>query len=231
VPIRVAAVVSISALAILVLVFMAVAPEERVRAQSECPSPQLIDTVTGSGDQQSPPFTTTTNSFRLSYQTTADDPNAPFLANVENADPNQDPIGPAGNISRTGSANGETFANVPPGRYALQIFTTGGTQYTVKIEECGEGGQANPNEGTSGAGPTTTGSTTPKTTPAQPKTASSPQSSPQPKSSSPPSPPSSVPQGQLMNAGGPTDGPVPQMPEGGCPQEFPKQHRGACFRQ
>jgi hypothetical protein len=61
------------------------------------------------------PFTTTTDSFRLSYQTTADSPDAPFLANVESADPSQS-IGPTGSISRNGSASGETFANAPPAR-------------------------------------------------------------------------------------------------------------------
>lgn len=58
-----------------------------VGAQSECPNPQLLDTITGSGNQDSPPFTTTTNSFRISYQTTSNDPQSPFYANVESADP------------------------------------------------------------------------------------------------------------------------------------------------
>ena len=33
----------------------------------------------------------------------------------------------------------------------------------------------------------------------------------------------------LMNAGGPTAGPVPTMPGGGCPEEFPVKHHGACY--
>ncbi len=35
--------------------------------------------------------------------------------------------------------------------------------------------------------------------------------------------------GQLMNAGGPTDGPVPVMPSGGCPKEFPVLLGGGCY--
>ncbi len=36
--------------------------------------------------------------------------------------------------------------------------------------------------------------------------------------------------GQLFKAGGPTEGPVPTMPGGGCPKEFPVERGGACFR-
>jgi hypothetical protein len=33
----------------------------------------------------------------------------------------------------------------------------------------------------------------------------------------------------LMNAGGPTAGPVPLMPGGGCPEEYPVRRHGACY--
>ena len=36
--------------------------------------------------------------------------------------------------------------------------------------------------------------------------------------------------GQLMNAGGPADGPIPVMPSGGCPAEFPTERDAACYR-
>jgi hypothetical protein len=35
--------------------------------------------------------------------------------------------------------------------------------------------------------------------------------------------------GNLLEAGGPTSGPVPPMPEGGCPREFPTIRDGACY--
>jgi hypothetical protein len=35
--------------------------------------------------------------------------------------------------------------------------------------------------------------------------------------------------GQLMDAGGPSDGPVPLMPDGGCPPEFPVGGNGVCY--
>ena len=35
--------------------------------------------------------------------------------------------------------------------------------------------------------------------------------------------------GNLLEAGGPTSGPVPLMPDGGCPREFPIMRDGACY--
>lgn len=36
-------------------------------------------------------------------------------------------------------------------------------------------------------------------------------------------------QGNLMQAGGPANGPVPPMPDGSCPVEFPTERSGACY--
>ncbi len=35
--------------------------------------------------------------------------------------------------------------------------------------------------------------------------------------------------GDLLEAGGPTEGPVPNLPDGGCPTEFPIERQGACY--
>ena len=35
--------------------------------------------------------------------------------------------------------------------------------------------------------------------------------------------------GNLLEAGGPTSGPLPLMPDGGCPLEFPTMRDGACY--
>ncbi|HET7478230.1 MAG TPA: hypothetical protein VFJ72_01815 [Rubrobacteraceae bacterium] len=35
--------------------------------------------------------------------------------------------------------------------------------------------------------------------------------------------------GDLFNAGGPAAGPVPRMPDGDCPSEFPTPRSGACY--
>ena len=77
----------------------------------------------------------------------------------------------------------------------------------------------------------------PKSTP--PTKTPPPASSPPPKtpppttSASPPSSASASPTPQpprdLFNAGGPSNGPVPLMPDGGCPEEFPVKHNGLCY--
>ena len=35
--------------------------------------------------------------------------------------------------------------------------------------------------------------------------------------------------GNLFEAGGPSSGPLPLMPDGGCPREFPAMRDGACY--
>jgi hypothetical protein len=35
--------------------------------------------------------------------------------------------------------------------------------------------------------------------------------------------------GDLLEAGGPASGPVPLMPGGGCPEEYPIKENGACY--
>jgi cytoskeletal protein RodZ len=66
---------------------------------------------------------------------------------------------------------------------------------------------------------TTTASPTPTTTGT---------SSPTPSASSPSPAPTSG-GGDLFNAGGPAEGPVPPMPGGGCPSEYPVLKDGACY--
>jgi hypothetical protein len=58
---------------------------------------------------------------------------------------------------------------------------------------------------------------TPTTTSSPTATASSPSPTPTPGS------------GDLFNAGGPADGPVPLMPGGECPSEYPVLKDGACY--
>ena len=83
--------------------------------------------------------------------------------------------------------------------------------------------------------PETTSGSQPTTTPSPPSTTPRPTPSPPPPTAQPPQPPTpSPPPGPspstLMNAGGPARGPVPHMPDGNCPKEFPQERSGACYR-
>ncbi len=72
--------------------------------------------------------------------------------------------------------------------------------------------------GTSSPSPTTTSSPSPTTT-----------NSPSPTSDASASPPADEQDDGLMRSGGPGDGPVPLMPDGGCPVEFPTIRNGLCY--
>ncbi len=117
-------------------------------------------------------------------------------------------------MSEQGSGRGETFANTPPGRYFLDIITGGGTDYTIRIEECGESGEARPEEGTKGE---------PKE---QPKTTPPPPPRPTPPPPPRPTPPAPAPP---FKSGGAEAGPVPLMKSGECPVEFPIKQGEACY--
>jgi hypothetical protein len=51
----------------------------------------------------------------------------------------------------------------------------------------------------------------------------------QPQNQPQPQPQSERPRSDLMQAGGPSAGPVPPMPGGGCPREYPAEDNGACY--
>ena len=76
--------------------------------------------------------------------------------------------------------------------------------------------------------PETTSGPQPRTTPSPPPPSTTPRPTP-PRTPAPPPPPESNP-GTLMNAGGPTTGPAPRMPDGSCPKEFPQERSGVCYR-
>ncbi len=66
------------------------------------------------------------------------------------------------------------------------------------------------------------------TTSSAPPSSVSPSSAPPSRPSAPPTPrPQRTP--TLLNAGGPTNGPVPVMADGDCPVEFPNKRNGRCF--
>src|SRR5215212_7591419 len=120
----------------------------RAQTTGTCPNAQFIDTFTGNGDQQTDTFNTTTDSFRVSYETTntlGGGFKGSLFVDVINADKPNDL--PAASLSQEGSGQGETFANTPPGSYYLDIIA-GGLDYTITVEQC-EGGNPsrNPNPG------------------------------------------------------------------------------------
>ena len=89
------------------------------------------------------------------------------------------------------------------------------------------------------SGGETTGNTTGPTPPPPPSPSPSPQPAPTSQATPPPQPPDPQPtpvplppieQETLMEAGGPEDGPLPTMPDGSCPKEFPVKQGEACYQ-
>jgi micrococcal nuclease len=66
--------------------------------------------------------------------------------------------------------------------------------------------------------------------PSPPPTPPPPSPRPTPPPTPPPvTPPPPTPPAPLFKDGGPKDGPMPPMPNGSCPKEFPVQRDGACY--
>jgi hypothetical protein len=94
--------------------------------------------------------------------------------------------------------------------------------------------------GTGDSSPPSTTITTPPPASSPPTKTPPPTSTPRTKTpprNSNASPPSSAtasptpqPPRDLFNAGGPTNGPVPLMPDRGCPKEFPSKRGNLCYR-
>jgi hypothetical protein len=203
-----------------------------VQAQGQtgdCPSPQLIDEFSGNGNRNTDTFDTTTNQFRISYETTSTSEIEGILViNVISADdPNQ---GSIESTPQDGSGTGESFVNAPPGSYYLDI-TAGEVDYNITVEQCGSGDPPSTNPNTGSTTPQKaqpSPSPAPKTPATPPKTPSPALKTPSPAPKTPPSP-SPNDSGTLMNAGGPTTGPVPMMLNGSCPRELNNLRDGACY--
>lgn len=107
-----------------------------VRAQNgggSCPGAQVVDTFTGSGNQTTPEFQTTGESFRISYNSTptSEDPSLAgfdiFINGEEDAFLNP--------VSDEGGGSGESFVNEGPGTYSLDI-NAANVEYEITVEDC-----------------------------------------------------------------------------------------------
>ena len=176
-------------------------------AQQNCDE---VQTFTGSGIKETQPFTVTSETWRLRYDfesTTADQQSSSFDMSVYKTG-NTIPESVI-TLERPGSDT--TYIQAGAGTYYLSIGSANAT-WTVTVEECSASappGSASPKGSTSSSAP-----------------ASKPASKPAPASPSR----KPRPERNLFDSGGPENGPVPLMPDGGCPAEFSVERAGLCYQ-
>jgi hypothetical protein len=171
-------------------------------AQQNCDE---VQTFGGNGIKETQPFTVTSDTWRLRYDfesSTPDQQESSFDMSVYKTGNTI----PESVITLEKPGSDTTYVNAGPGTYYLSIESANAT-WTVTVEDCGASappGSPKPKGSASASAPAST------PTPASP--------SQKPK-----------PDGNLLDSGGPTTGPLPLMPNGGCPREFPVQRGQACY--
>jgi hypothetical protein len=186
----------------------------RVGAQeppSCSPDERQVQTFTGTQDQTTPPFDIRGDEWRFvanARTTTEASGNLNVDANNQ-AQPERFIPGASVIVTASPGQTPSESSNIldGPGSFTLEIEANG-VEHTIRVYERGGGGQ--PKE-------------RPKSAPKeQPKGQSRQQPAPTPRPTPPPPEPS-------FKAGGPSQGPVPLMPNGRCPKEFPVERGGACY--
>ncbi len=201
--------------------------------EASCPNAQLIDEFMGTSSQRSDTFQTATDSLLITYDVISADVTQPSTSGSAEPSVTIDVLDeqgtPVGSASQNGEGAGETLVSTPPGTYSLDITATGNADYVVTVEECGDDSPPSTNQDNRDQ------NTTPSPSPDQGQsTRPSPDLNRNPVEQQPKTPqvqqrPLEDP-GALMKAGGSSEGPVPLMPGGNCPKEFPTKQGGACYR-
>jgi hypothetical protein len=168
-----------------------------------------VTTINGRGNQQSETFEITDQTFRIVYQ--ADSPGETSgYAFFNVVDENGGIVQPSSqDLSRDdpNRIEGNATFSSGPGTYGI-VIASQSADYTIEVEECGA------STGRSGSDPQNA-----KRNVASQSTdrdsASRDERSNKNRS--------------LPEAGGPSDGPLPIMPGGGCPVEYPVEKNGVCY--
>jgi hypothetical protein len=201
--------------------------------QGECTP---VTNINGGGDQQSESFETNGQTFRIDFE--ADNPGeTPGYALFNVVDENDGIVQPTFQELSSDDPNrlaGTATFSSGPGSYTLEIAAQS-TDYAIDVEDCDVSAVQNTSQpDTSRSKQANNPPRTDQNSPQRTKQNSPPstnQNSPQ--STNQPSLPRSGQANEdreLMRAGGPTDGPVPTMPDGTCPVEYPVEKDGSCHR-
>ncbi len=199
--------------------------EEPAEAQSQvpnerCPGPsrQILQERGGGASTISRgyanygPFTTTGDSFVVRMDASSGRPGGAAVA-VSDVSDTATPTVIRRQAFQTPGTTSLLIQN-GPGDYVVTVGFVG-SGYTVTVEECAGGPAGGPRTTSTSVSADRGGSAPPRTPPA---------SSPARDSTL-----DAGPDTDLFQSGGPQSGPLPLMPDGGCPKEFPEKKNGACY--
>jgi len=182
------------------------APETAYAQQADC---SVVEEFEGNGDTTTPPFDISGERFLVNYTAVnTGPPEVPGVLGVIVRDANDNQVG---NARLDGEGSNTLSIDEGPGQFTIEVISAE-VDYTISVEDCEGSGQGPPAP--------------------DPQPSPNPQPIPNPDPQPKPSPTPRQPDpgnGDLMNAGGPKAGPVPVMPNGECPKEFPVKRSGACY--
>ena len=189
-------------------------------SEENCPSATQIEQLTQTGETTTDFFDAPTGQFVISYE--FPDAASGIIYRLElNPEREGGIVGALGLLEDPPDLpenQGQTKVEDIPGRYRLELTPSDPNQeYAVAIYECDPSG-----------GESTIPSPSPQPSPPpSPPPSPTPPPSPSPAPAPRPAPPPDS--GTLFKAGGPMTGPMPVMPSGKCPREFPERRGNACY--
>ena len=219
------AAIGMAALALVLLCLELFGYESVADAQYE---PPLTPTVQGTNciftndnNAQTERFRVTSGDWGIAYEISGLERGVLASVTIQVYNENGEPIRSSIEHLSLQQGTGSYKVTSTPGRYFLNILGRRGRPYTVTVDHCAgadpaTASTASPSGTSPTAGATATASASPTPEPTTPEPAPSPTPQPNP---------------DLFDSGGPTVGPVPLMPGGGCPKEYPIKRAEACYTE